>query len=189
MTQRRSSRNTLRIIAGIWRGRKLEFPTIPDLRPTPDRIRETLFNWLRDDIAGARCLDLFAGSGALGFEALSRGAAKVVFVDSHWEAVSLIKGNIDLLHADGAHSVYSDAARYLDTTAQPFDIVFLDPPFRGDHLVAICHTIEHGNWLAPQAYIYIESPVQQQGPEIPDSWEIVRTKEAGQVRYQLAARK
>ncbi|TPW17985.1 MAG: methyltransferase, partial [Halothiobacillaceae bacterium] len=122
------TRNSLRIIGGTWRSRRLEFPTVEQLRPTPDRVRETLFNWLQHRIGGARCLDLFAGSGALGFEALSRGANEVVFVEIDPAAVQALRANAQRLQADNAQIIHEEALRYLAKPADPFDIIFLDPP-------------------------------------------------------------
>src|SRR5277367_3125267 len=123
-------RNSVRIIGGGWRGRRVSFPDIPGLRPTPDRVRETLFNWLQHSVAGSRCLDLFAGSGALGLEALSRGAREVVFVDQAQAAISHLQTQISRLDAVARTRIMGeDAGRYLRTSPEVFDIVFLDPPF------------------------------------------------------------
>src|SRR5512134_933490 len=121
--------NQLRIIGGRWRSRRLRFPPLPGLRPTPDRVRETLFNWLTPVIAGARCLDLFAGSGALGIEALSRGAAAVTFVERHPQAVRGLRANLAQLRAEGARVEQADALLWLRQAPQPFTVVFLNPPF------------------------------------------------------------
>jgi 16S rRNA (guanine966-N2)-methyltransferase len=129
------SRNSVRIIGGGWRGRRVNFPDVPGLRPTPDRVRETLFNWLQHAVAGARCLDLFAGSGALGLEALSRGATTLVFVEQAVAAARALQEQ--LIRFGGspkARVVEMGAARYLRTPAPAFDIVFLDPPHGRDAL-------------------------------------------------------
>lgn len=179
----------LRIIGGHWRSRKLAFPAIEGLRPTPDRVRETLFNWLRDVVPGSRCLDLFAGSGALAFEALSRGAAEVVMVDQDVRIVDQLRKNIGLLHAQGALAVQADALTYLQGPPQPFDVVFIDPPYRlFDLLPTCCEQLENRGWLAPKAFIYLEAEAARGTPSLPDNWQIIRSKQAGQVGYHLAMR-
>jgi 16S rRNA (guanine966-N2)-methyltransferase len=180
--------NQLRIIGGEWRGRKLGFPDVEGLRPTTDRVRETLFNWLQPVIHGARCLDLFAGSGALGLEALSRGAAKVAFVDSDRRAVQSLKENLVLLKNDRGSVVQSDALAFLRSESQPYDVVFLDPPFRKALLQPCLEQLSHGGWLSDNARLYIEVEQELGEPELPDGWEMVRSKKAGQVIYGLAVR-
>jgi len=179
--------NQLRIIGGEWRGRKLTFPDVEGLRPTTDRVRETLFNWLQPVIQGARCLDLFAGSGALGMEALSRGAAVVQFIDRERRAVQSLKENLALLRSTRGEVLQVDALSYLRGEARPFDVVFLDPPFRQGLLQPCLEQLCQGGWLAEHGRIYIE--VEQEGgePEMPEGWEMVRRKQAGQVIYGLAA--
>lgn len=179
---------TLRIIAGQWRSRKIHFPDLPQLRPTPDRVRETLFNWLMSVITGARCLDLFAGSGALGLEALSRGAAEVVFVDCDPHVNIYLRDTLRLLKSEHANVVQSDALTFLAGEAQGFDIVFLDPPYQSDLLLPCCRALEAQSWLNPRAYIYIETASQTALPELPANWQILREKIAGQVAYRLAQR-
>src|SRR6202051_2311293 len=138
-------RNSVRIIGGGWRGRRVSFPDIPGLRPTPDRVRETLLNWLQRDIAGARCLDLFAGSGALGLEALSRGAKEVVFVEQAVAASRALQEQLTRLGGAGKSQVVEmGAARYLRSPARPFDIVFLDPPFGRDALAEYVPMLDTG---------------------------------------------
>ncbi|MFZ5592742.1 MAG: 16S rRNA (guanine(966)-N(2))-methyltransferase RsmD [Pseudomonadota bacterium] len=179
----------LRIIGGQWRGRKLAFPGIEGLRPTPDRVRETLFNWLRDIVPGSRCLDLFAGSGALGFEALSRGAAQAVMVDQDARAVAQLRKNIEILHAHGALAVQTDALNYLQGPPQSFDMVFLDPPYRLHALLqTCCEQLENRGWLAPHAHIYLEAEKNRGVPLLPESWQVIRSKQAGQVGYHLIIR-
>ncbi len=180
--------NRLRIIAGEWRGRKLTFPDRPGLRPTPDRVRETLFNWLQPIVPGARCLDLFAGSGALGWEALSRGAAEVVMVDSDSQVVRNLKEHSKQLAPRRVTVLQSSALDYLRGPAEPFDIVFLDPPFRQGLLADTIHRLESGGWLAPRAWIYMESETGLQELLLPAGWKISRSKNAGQVSYNLAER-
>lgn len=181
------SANRLRIIGGEWRGRRLSFPDSAGVRPTPDRVRETLFNWLAPVIEGARCLDLFSGSGALGFEALSRGAGSVVMVDSDAAVIARLHEHAATLHASGAQLVQADAPRYLQhPPAAGFDIVFLDPPFRHHLIAPCCELLERNGWLKPGAYIYIESESDLPVAWLPPHWRISRSKKAGQVSYQLA---
>jgi len=177
--------NTLRIIGGQWRGRKLHFADGEGLRPTTDRVRETLFNWLQPLIQGAHCLDLFAGSGALGLEALSRGAAKVQFIERNPRAVQALRENLTLLHADNAQVQQGDALTYLRGPAQPFDVVFLDPPFRQDLLTPALELLSTGGWLKTDARIYIEMESELGEPHLPEGWEPLRSKQAGQVAYHL----
>ena len=180
----------LRIIGGRWRSRKLEFPAQQDLRPTPDRIRETLFNWLRDVIYGARCLDLFAGSGALGFEAFSRGAASVVMVDSDPIVIQHLRTNAATLGAKELRIIHASSAGFIRNPATvPFDIVFLDPPFRHNLLAECCEDLESNDWLTHNAFIYIEMPAQQALPDVPPNWGFIRSKQAGQVGYHLVQRR
>ncbi|MCW9023577.1 MAG: 16S rRNA (guanine(966)-N(2))-methyltransferase RsmD [Gammaproteobacteria bacterium] len=181
-----NKRNSLRIIGGEWRGRKLEFADAEGLRPTPDRVRETLFNWLMPIIQGATCLDLFAGSGALGMEALSRGAAHVIMLDNQAAAISGLRNNLSLLAAeDHATLLNIEAQRYLEQSPQPVDIVFLDPPYHRD-LLAPCMEKLQAGWLKAGAYIYFEANRDEAIPELPANWTLLKEKTAGQVRYFLA---
>lgn len=187
--RRAAAPGQLRIIGGQWRGRKLQFPAVPGLRPSPDRVRETLFNWLMHDIAGARCLDLFAGSGALGLEALSRGATHCTFVDSSAAAGRALGDHLRTLQCVAGQIVTADASTWLRNTApQPFDVVFLDPPFRGDLLGDCCAALETRGWLAPAAWIYIEAASDEILPALPANWRLHRDRAAGQVAYRLFAR-
>jgi 16S rRNA (guanine966-N2)-methyltransferase len=178
---------SLRIIGGTWRSRRLNFPEREGLRPTPDRVRETLFNWLQPWLPGANCLDLFAGSGALGFEALSRGAGRAVLVERDPQASDALRANIALLKAQHAEVVQTDAPAFLRGAAQAFDIVFLDPPYRSDLLAGCCAQLEAGGWLRPGALIYMEAQGEQD-PPLPAGWTLLRSKRAGQVGYHLARR-
>ena len=184
---RGSPSGRLRIVAGKWRSRLLPVADLPGLRPTAERIRETLFNWLASSIDGKRCLDLFAGTGALGFEALSRGAGQVVFVESSVAAVRVLEESASTLAATGARVHNADALTYLKGGSQPFDIVFLDPPFATDLLQDLCKLLDDGNWLADGARIYLEQNRDRPLPELPAGWTILKEKTAGQVRYALAA--
>lgn len=181
---RAALQNRLRIIAGRWRGIRIEFPPLQVIRPSPDRVRETLFNWLQQHVAGARCLDLFAGSGALGIEALSRGARHVTFVDREPQVVRHITATLQRLGSDAGTVVLDEALRFLDRPRQPFDIVFLDPPFASGLLQAVCDQLAAG-WLAPGAYVYIECPADQPLPALPPGWSLWRSRCAGQVGYHL----
>ncbi len=178
----------LRIIGGEWRGRKIRFPAVTGLRPTPDRVRETLFNWLAPVIAGSRCLDLFAGSGALGLEALSRGAARVSFVERDRTAASHLEEAAAAL-APGRSTVYqADALAWLAGPAAAADIVFVDPPYDSALLPDTMRALENAGWLAPGAFIYLEEPAKAGPPVLPASWSLHRTGRAGAVGYHLARR-
>ena len=178
----------MRIIGGTWRGRRLRFTASADIRPTPDRVRETLFNWLGGRVSGARCLDLFAGSGALGLEALSRGAGHVQFVERHAEAARELGS---LLVAWGAHNAAvrrAEALGFLAGTAEPFDLVFLDPPFDTDLIGRAAARLEGGGWLAPRALIYVECAARVGLPTLPAAWAPLKAKTAGEVGYHLLER-
>jgi 16S rRNA (guanine966-N2)-methyltransferase len=180
-------RNEVRIIGGRWRGRKIRFPPAADIRPSPDRVRETLFNWLAPMIRGARCLDLFAGSGALGFESLSRGAASVVVLDRDPAVVRHLKSLAIELAPDAASVIQADAAGWLAGPAEPFDIVFLDPPFGSGLLPGLLQRLAGGGWLAPGALVYIECAAADGPPTLPRGWHMHRSGRAGDVGYHLAA--
>lgn len=178
--------NQVRIIAGQWRGRKLGFPDVAGLRPTSDRIRETLFNWLAPVLPGAQCLDLFAGSGALGFEAASRGAARVVMVECDPGVVRAMQGTRERLGACQVDVIQDDARRYLARLSARFDVVFLDPPFsRHDLLVEMIGLLQGGHYLNDGAYIYVETAAEPGAGEVPANWEAWRQKRAGAVCYRL----
>lgn len=176
--------NRLRIIAGRWRSVQVTFPPVEAIRPTPDRVRETLFNWLQQSILGARCLDLFAGSGALGLEALSRGAAEVHFVDREPAIGRYLEETLRRLDARGGVVHLADAMQFLSRAPQRFDVVFLDPPFASDALGSICAKLADG-WLANDAFIYLECPADKPLPNLPEGWALHRSKRAGQVGYHL----
>jgi len=181
------SRNSVRIIGGGWRGRRVRFPDIPGLRPTPDRVRETLFNWLQDGIAGARCLDLFAGSGALGLEALSRGAKELVFVEQAVAAARALQEQLIRFGGQARAQVAEmGAARYLRSVPQAFDIVFLDPPFGRDALAEYIPMLDEGQWLKPGSLVYLENEKRAGVPPLPAHWQLLKSKSAGEVGYHLA---
>ena len=182
--------NQIRIIAGEWRGRKLPVIDLPGLRPTTDRVRETLFNWLMHDVAGARCLDLFAGSGALGLECLSRGAKFVQFVESNRQAAQALQSSLTRLDSNETSDRYSislnQAERFLSVPpAAPFDLIFLDPPFASDALVHVSVALQESAWLAPQAKIYIEQSARAEPTALPSGWSELRSGSAGESRYAL----
>jgi len=181
--------NQLRIIGGEWRGRKLRFPDVANLRPTPDRVRETIFNWLMPMISGTRCLDLFAGSGALGLEALSRGAAITVFVDSHKKATQYIKEHLATLNiTERAQVSTMDGMKYLKGEAKKYDLVFLDPPYKLNFLEKAIPLLESNAWLTHDAMIYIEIEKRQALPALPENWKQIKEKTAGEVNYFLYQR-
>jgi 16S rRNA (guanine966-N2)-methyltransferase len=163
--------NQVRIIAGVYRGRKITFPNIEGLRPTSDRVRETVFNWLQHDIKDANCLDLFAGSGALGFEALSRGAAHVDFVDLSRDAINAINDNITRFKAPNATAHQSQASDFLKNPKSPYDIVFLDPPFDSTLLSIVITNLS--TQLNKNALIYIETP-RHSKPECDIPWQKIK---------------
>jgi 16S rRNA (guanine966-N2)-methyltransferase len=180
-------RNELRIIGGEWRGRRVRFPSLPQLRPSPDRVRETLFNWLAPVIDGARCLDLFAGSGALGLEAASRGASRVVLVDSDTRAQAAISASIGELRGSGIEALCDDALVYLARGGEAFDIVFLDPPFGSGLLAPACAALAGSRRLAAGARVYLEHESREAMPALPAGWTLLRSRRAGHVSYHLAA--
>jgi 16S rRNA (guanine966-N2)-methyltransferase len=177
--------NKLRIISGQWRSRQINFYDAPGLRPTPARVRETLFNWLQYDIPGSRCLDLYAGSGALGFEVASRGALSVIQVENNPEACRALKENTVKLSATQIKIFQSDVFRYLAGDAEPFDIVFLDPPFGMDLAIQTCQWLEEKGWLSKQAKIYVEAENKKILEGLPDNWHLLKSKTAGEVAYHL----
>ena len=177
----------IRIIGGNLRNSRLEVPNLPGLRPTPERVRETLFNWLAPTIQGARCLDLCAGTGALGIEALSRGAASVQFVECEARAVQALRKNLDRLKLATAQLSAGDAQAFLGGSPQPVDMVFLDPPFALDLWSVLAHRLEQGGWLTKAATVYVESP-QASPPSLPPTWRMHKEGRAGEVRFALYRR-
>ncbi|WP_341677668.1 16S rRNA (guanine(966)-N(2))-methyltransferase RsmD [Niveibacterium sp. SC-1] len=170
----------LRIVGGQWRSRRLRVAEVPGLRPTPDRVRETLFNWLGQDLDGWACLDLFAGSGALGFEAASRGAAQVVLLERDPRAFAQLQQNADLLGGEALHCRKGDAEQYLRATGDRFDVIFLDPPFRQDWLARVEPLLPRV--MAAGGCVYVEA--ESEVPELA-GLRAVKTAKAGQVHYQL----
>lgn len=175
----------IRIIGGQWRGRKLPVPDSPGLRPTTDRVRETLFNWLAPSMVDARCLDCFAGSGALGLEALSRYAASTTLLEMERHVAQQLQKNLATLKAEHGKVVNTNTLTYLNQSGTPHDVVFIDPPFRKGLLEETLNLLETNGWLADSALIYVESEVENGMPPVPASWELHREKIAGQVAYRL----
>ena len=185
-TQVARGNSQVRIIGGQWRSRKLQVPDAPGLRPTPDRVRETLFNWLAPYIQGARVLDVFTGSGALFLEALSRGASTGLALDLNAEAINNLQANLALLECETAKTVCADALNHLSISPkQGFDIVLLDPPFHQALLLDSCQLLEQHNWLNPDAWIYTESEQSPSRLTVPSTWRLHREKYTGQVHYAL----
>jgi 16S rRNA (guanine966-N2)-methyltransferase len=177
----------LRIIGGQWRGRRLPILAQPGLRPTPDRVRETLFNWLAPIITGARCLDVFAGSGALGFEAASRGACAVTMVERNPLITQQLQVNAQTLRwHSGLEIVTADALTWLAGAGRPFEVVFLDPPYADESLAPTLECLANHGWVTHGTRVYLETARHQELPLLPLNWELLRNKTAGQVRYGLA---
>lgn len=184
-----SRESTLRIIAGEWRGRKVSFHAAEGLRPTNDRVRETVFNWLMHEIPDARCLDLFAGSGALGFEALSRGASQVIMVELNKSVANEIKKNLSDLNANNATVIQKDAIKWLaeSTPKHPFDVIFLDPPFNQELLIKVIPQLKENLWLKQEGWLYIELENKAEALEpIKPFIDIKKEKNYGQVKSILA---
>ncbi len=176
---------TLRIIGGNWRGRKITFPEHDGIRPTGDRVRETLFNWLMHDIRGSDCLDLFAGSGVLSIEALSRGANHVTLIENNDSASAGISQNLSLLDADPNtfNNIRTDAIDWLGRCDTGFDLVFIDPPFASDLLPAVLNHL--ANRQIARKFIYVETPEKLETSDLPDQWSLYRQKRTGSVHYSL----
>jgi 16S rRNA (guanine966-N2)-methyltransferase len=183
---REGKQRQVRIIGGLWRGRKLRFTPSEGLRPTGDRIRETLFNWLGPYIENARCADLFAGSGALGLEALSRGAVYCDFVDTNSAVVSQITEHLRTLHAHHSGACHRiSAQQFLQRSSKPYDIVFVDPPFNFQMVEPVCAALADSRLLTRESLIYVEAAATQSSPTFPAGWNLRREKTAGGVTYRL----
>ncbi|MEQ5316651.1 16S rRNA (guanine(966)-N(2))-methyltransferase [Providencia vermicola] len=178
----------IRIIGGKWRGRKLPVRDSEGLRPTTDRIKETLFNWLMPVIRDARCLDCFAGSGSLGFEALSRFAQNVTFIELDKQNSQLLTENKARLQAEDATVINNSSLTVLSQQGSPFDVVFIDPPFRKGLLTETIQLLEKNQWLADESWIYVESEAESPLTNLPANWQLHREKIAGQVAYRLFIR-
>ncbi|MGB3252342.1 MULTISPECIES: 16S rRNA (guanine(966)-N(2))-methyltransferase [Buttiauxella] len=178
----------IRIIGGQWRGRKLPVPDSPGLRPTTDRVRETLFNWLAPTMVDATVLDCFAGSGALGLEALSRYASRATLLEMDRNVSQQLQKNLATLKATNGKVVNTNTLNFLAQPGEPHSIVFVDPPFRKGLLEETLALLESNGWLANEALIYVESEVENGTPAVPGSWSLHREKVAGQVAYRLYSR-
>ncbi|WP_333005700.1 16S rRNA (guanine(966)-N(2))-methyltransferase RsmD [Vibrio coralliilyticus] len=187
-SQKKPSTGFVRIISGLWRGRKLPVHDAEGLRPTTDRVKETLFNWLAQDVPQAKCLDLFAGSGGLGFEAASRQADKVTMIELNPNAFKQLEKNIAALNSDNLTAINSDALSFLQQAGTPHHVVFIDPPFRKGLLEQTVTLLESNGWLANDAMIYIETEKELALEGIPTNWHLYREKTAGQVSYRLFER-
>jgi len=188
--------NKIRIMAGKWKGRNINFPSIDNLRPTGSRVRETLFNWLQGPIINATCLDLFSGSGILSFEALSRGANKVLAVDAAAPVIQQIQTQADILQTKALTSLQENAydlvqrppahwqIRYPNRVSPHYDIIFIDPPFADARLSEICEGLTNNHWLKQNSLIYIEKSKKQRFTA-PETWQLLKDKTAGEVSYQL----
>lgn len=177
----------VRVIAGLWRGRKLPVQNAEGLRPTTDRVKETLFNWLMHDIAHSRCLDCFAGSGSLGIEALSRQAQAVVFLEKFANAANQLKKNLQALKSEQGSVIHTDTLAYLaqKNNGEPFNIVFIDPPFHQGFVPQVLNLLAENNWLAPNAILYVETEKNHPPLELPQGWQILKEKAAGMVVSRL----
>lgn len=174
-----------RIIAGQWRGRKLDVPDVEGLRPTPDRVRETVFNWLQPYIGGSHCLDLFAGCGALGFEAASRGAMSVTMVELNSLAVRQLQENCSNLSATQCQVERTTAQQFLARNKEQYDIVFIDPPYQADLWTEVAQKLIDNTALSDNAVIYLECPGKADLPALPSQWQLIKEKKAGNIRYCL----
>lgn len=184
---RSSTAGRIRVIGGTLRNSRIEVAGVAGLRPTPERVRETLFNWLAPTIEGARCLDLCAGTGALGIEALSRGAGSAWFVEPDGVAVQALRQNLARLKVTATQVTAMDAQIFLRHPSQPMDLVFMDPPFALDLWTALASGLEQGGWLASDALIYVECP-RAISPTLPPCWNLHREGDAGEVRFALYRR-
>ncbi|MGD8112957.1 16S rRNA (guanine(966)-N(2))-methyltransferase RsmD [Vibrio sp. TRT 21S02] len=187
-SQKKPSTGFVRIISGLWRGRKLPVHNAEGLRPTTDRVKETVFNWLAQDVPQAKCLDLFAGSGGLGFEAASRQAEHVTLIELNNDAFKQLQQNINALNASNLSAHNTDALSFLQQQGTPHHVVFIDPPFRKGLLSETISLLEQNGWLADDAMIYIETEKELTLEGIPENWHLHREKQAGQVSYRLFER-
>jgi len=185
--RRPGASNRVRIIGGDWGGQQLSFPDAEGLRPTSDRVRETVFNWLQFHLAGRAVLDTFAGSGALGFEAASRAASRVLMLEKSKRVASMLEENRRKLGAEQIEVINRDARTYLSELDEQFDVVFLDPPFGKGMIEGFADLLEELGLLSNEAMIYLEME-SGLSPQLPANWEIIRDKKAGDVRYMLARR-
>ncbi|WP_301098309.1 16S rRNA (guanine(966)-N(2))-methyltransferase RsmD [Otariodibacter sp.] len=187
ISKQKLSMGEVRVIAGLWRGRKLPVLNAEGLRPTTDRMKETLFNWLMSDIPHSRCLDCFAGSGSLGIEALSRQAQAVTFLEKFTNAANQLKKNLVSLKTDKGEVIHTDSLQFLaqKNSEVPFDIVFVDPPFHFGFVPQVLAHLEKNKWLAENALIYVETEKEHPPLSLPANWRIIKEKVTGQVLSQL----
>ncbi|WP_281645863.1 16S rRNA (guanine(966)-N(2))-methyltransferase RsmD [Parendozoicomonas sp. Alg238-R29] len=185
-TNNHSGAGKLRIIGGEWRSRQLPIAAVEGLRPTPDRIRETLYNWLTGWVGGARCLDAFSGTGALGLEALSRGAEHTTFLEYSPTAARMLQENLNTLNCKNAEVIHTDASLWLNQKlAVPYDLVFLDPPFNKGFVAPVCRLLNDNGYLSENGLVYIESEISLGQLGVPDHWQLWKEKTAGQVACRL----
>lgn len=184
----RAGTGNVRVIAGQFRGRKLPVLDLAGLRPTTDRVKETVFNWLMPYLRDAQCLDCFAGSGALGIEALSRFASHVTFIEKNSNVAKQLKQNIATLNVNNASVQQADCLSYLNQASRAFDIVFVDPPFNQGLSQPCCHALETHGWLTKEALIYLECEQTLAPDVLPSNWRLLKDKQAGQVSYRLYQR-
>jgi len=180
--------NVVRMNAGVWRSRQLKFPDVAGLRPTPERVRQTVFNWLGQDLTGKRCLDLFAGTGVMGFEALSRGAKNAVLIEFAKPAFNALLENKKLLTAENAEILLQDAIQFLTHTQEKFDVVFCDPPYNQAWLAKILPLLK--SHLHAESLVYVEAEFAldsevNKTPKFAEEWQILKQKKAGNVFYHL----
>ncbi|QGM80124.1 16S rRNA (guanine(966)-N(2))-methyltransferase RsmD [Otariodibacter oris] len=187
ISKQNSSMGEVRVIAGLWRGRKLPVLNAEGLRPTTDRMKETLFNWLMSDIPHSRCLDCFAGSGSLGIEALSRQAQAVTFLEKFVGAANQLKKNLVSLKTENGRVIHTDSLQFLaqKNSEDPFDIIFVDPPFHFGFVPQVLDRLEKYNWLAENALIYVETEKEHPPLSLPNNWRIIKEKVTGQVLSRL----
>ena len=178
----------VRIIAGKWRRRRLKVADTEGLRPTPDRVRETLFAWLTNRLVDSRCLDLFAGTGALGFEAASRGAREVVMIEKDPTLVAALNEHRASLDAGEVRVIQADAVHWLESGSDQFDVIFVDPPFQRYALDTLCDRIDRSGRLDRHGVVYLETGASSGAPLLPEGWSLLRSNRAGQVRYYLATK-
>lgn len=190
MAHDRNKNNRVRIIAGEWRGRMIDFPDIPELRPSSDRVKETVFNWLRSYIEHCVALDLFAGSGALGMEALSRGAASVCFVEKNRTATNSISKNLEKLKASNAQVINQDALSFIETQKlDSFDLIFLDPPYALMESVMLIKKLDGKLSQTKECRLFCEHNSQIRAEDLPENWTLLKQKKAGQVYFHLLLHK
>ena len=180
-----ANKNNLRIIGGVWRSRRINFINSKKIRPTPDRVRETLFNWIANYVEGALCLDLFAGSGALAFEAVSRGAKHAILVEEDAKIISQLNLQKEVLHTNAIEIKQQNALKYIQTESKQYDIIFLDLPFNSDLLEKTVPLVLEHQLLSSKGVLYVESAANQSVPEALKTLTCVREKISGEVRYAL----